>query len=193
MKVQNGLFLLSMILLLAACGTAENAASGDSSSNLEEYTVKTTEAETVEGDFIYRLVSEKEEYKSGGPVEIYAELEYVGDEASIDIIHAGSAFFFPMEEKTREYQLDYPMIEPLLMTTLTKGEPLREKYSGSGGYSDQDDAAFIEFTKQVMNNEFPEGYYVVNGYADFFTETPDGRKTEYELHGTVDFKVAEEE
>ncbi|WP_033543740.1 hypothetical protein [Planococcus sp. CAU13] len=190
MKVRNGFSLLSVILLLAACGTAENAASGDSSS-ADEFTVKATEAETTEGDFIYRLVSEKEEYPSGGPVEIYAELEYIGEEAGIDIFHAGSAFFFPMEEKTRGFQLDYPMNEPLLMTTLTKDEPLREKYSGSGGYSEQDDAAYIEFTKQVMNNQFPEGYYVVNGFADFYTETPTGDKTEYQIRAEIDFKVVD--
>ncbi|WP_084243129.1 hypothetical protein [Planomicrobium okeanokoites] len=181
--------LLLLTLLLAACGTAEEPANGDSSASVEDYTVKATEAEATEGDFIYRLVSEKEEYASGGPVELYAELEYIGEEDSIDIFHAGSAFFFPMEEKTRGYQLDYPMIEPLLMTTITKGEPLRESYTGSGGYSVQDDDRYIEFMKQITSNQFPRGYYVVNGYADFYTETADDAQTKYEMHAEVDFKV----
>lgn len=183
-------FLL-LTIPLAACGTGEDT-TADTSASVDDFSVANTEASATEGDFIYRLVSEKEEYASGGPVEIYAELEYVGEQDSIDIYHAGSAFFFPMEEKTRGYQVDYPMIEPLLMTTLTKGEPLRESYTGSGGYSDQEDAAYIEFMKQVINNEFPEGYYVVNGYADFFTETPEGVQTAYEIQAEVDFKVVEE-
>lgn len=191
MKIQNYLPLFLPILLLSACGTGDESSSGDTASN-DEYSVSNTEAEATEGDFVYRLVSEKEEYASGGPLEVYAELEYVGEEDSIEIFHAGSAFYFPMEEKTRGYQLDYPMIEPLLMTTLTKGEPLREYYSGSGAYSDQDEEAYIEFMQQVTNNEFPEGYYIVNGYADFYTETPDGNKTEYDIQGEVDFKVVEE-
>ncbi|HSJ36962.1 MAG TPA: hypothetical protein VK945_01965 [Planococcus sp. (in: firmicutes)] len=191
MKKINHLPLLLLALLLAACGTGGDTPA-DTTTSIDDYSVSTTEASSSEGDFIYRLVTEQEEYTSGGPIELYAELEYVGEEASIDIYHAGSAFFFPMEEKTRGYQLDYPMEQPLLTTTLTKGEPLRESYTGSGGYSDQEDAAFIEFMKQVMNNEFPQGYYVVNGYADFFTETPDGVQNDYEIHAEVDFKVAEE-
>lgn len=191
MKKNAFLSLVLMVPLIAACGTGGDTPA-DTTASIDEYSVSNTEASTTDGDFIYRLVSEQEQYPSGGPVEIYAELEYVGEEDSIDIYHAGSAFFFPMEEKTRGYQLDYPMIEPLLTTTLTKGEPLRESYTGSGGYSDQDDAAYIEFMKHVINNEFPEGYYVVNGYADFFTETPDGVQTDYEIHAEVDFKVIDE-
>lgn len=191
MKTYSYLPLLVPVFLMAACGTGEENSSGNTVPG-DEYSVSNTEASATEGDFIYRLVSEKEEYVSGSPVEVYAELEYVGDEESIEIFHAGSAFYFPMEEKTRGYQLDYPMIEPLLTTTLTKGEPLRESYSGSGGYSDQEDAAYIEFMQQVMDNEFPEGYYIVNGYADFYTETPDGNSTDYEIHAEVDFKVIEE-
>lgn len=192
MKIRNCLPLLALILLIAGCGTADDAGNGASSSSLEDYTVGATKAEITDGDFIYRLVSEKEEYASGGPVEIYAELEYVGDQDSIDIYHAGSAFFFPMEEKTRGYQLYYPMNDPLLITTLTKGEPLRESYTGSGGYSDQDTAAYIEFMKQITNNQFPTGYYVVNGYADFFTEQADGAQTNYDIQAQVDFKVIDE-
>lgn len=181
MKFYNFLLFSLMLLMLTACGTDEETYSGTTAS-IDDFSVKNTEASSTEGDFIYRLVSEKEEYESGGPVELYAELEYIGEEDSIDIFHAGSAFFFPMEEKTRGYQLDYPMIEPLLTTTLTKGEPLREQYAGSGAYSDQDDDRYIEFMKQLTSNQFPRGYYVVNGYADFFTETADGAKTNYEIH-----------
>lgn len=167
MKIRNFLPLLMLTLLSAACGTDEETSSGNTAS-VDDFSVSNTETTTTEGDFIYRLVSEQEQYESGGPVEIYAELEYTGEEDSVDIFHAGSAFFFPMEEKTRSYQLDYPMIEPLLTTTLTKGEPLQEYYSGSGGYSDQEDPEYIEFIKQVMNNQFPEGYYIVNGLCRFF-------------------------
>ncbi|WP_372867713.1 hypothetical protein [Planomicrobium okeanokoites] len=181
--------LLLLTLLLAACGTAEEPANGDSSASVEDYTVKTTEAEATEGDFIYRLVSEKEEYASGGPVELYAELEYIGDLETIDIFHAASPFYFPMEEKTRSYEIHYGMEEPLITTTLTKGEPLREQYSGSGGYSTEEDSAYIEFTKNIMDMQFPEGYYVVEGYTDFYTENPATAQTKYEMHAEVDFKV----
>lgn len=183
--------LLLLVPLMAACGTGGDTPA-DAIASIDDYAVSTTEATAEDGDFIYRLVSEREQYSSGGSVELYAELEYVGEQDSIDIYHAGSAFFFPMNEQTRGYQLDYPMEEPLLTTTLTKGEPLREQYSGSGGYSDQEEAAYIEFMQQVMNNEFPQGYYVVDGYADFYTETPDGVQTDYQIHAEIDFKVVDE-
>ncbi|MCM3612213.1 hypothetical protein M4S82_13220 [Planococcus sp. MERTA32b] len=183
--------LLLSILLLAACGTAEEDANGDPASNVMEYTVQTTEAEAAEGDFIYRLVSEKEEYVSGGPVEIYAELEYTGDQETIDIYHAASPFHFPMEEKTRDYEIHYGMEEPLITTTLTKGEPLPGQYAGSGGYSDQEDDDYIKFTQNIMNKQFPAGYYAVEGYADFYTEAPDGNKTNYEIYAEIDFKVVD--
>ncbi|WP_282020463.1 hypothetical protein [Planomicrobium okeanokoites] len=183
--------LLLLTLLLAACGTAEEPANGDSSASVEDYTVKTTEAEATEGDFIYRLVSEKETYESGGPVELYAELEYIGDLETVDIFHAASPFYFPMEEKTRSYEIHYGMEEPLITTTLTKGEPLREQYSGSGGYSTEEDSAYIEFTKNIMDMQFPEGYYAVEGYTDFYTENSATAQTKYEMHAEVDFKVVD--
>lgn len=191
MKKINGLPFLLLTLLIAACGTGEDTPA-DTTASVDDYSVSNTEATTTDGDFIYRLVSEQEEYASAGPVEIYAELEYTGEKDSIDIFHAGSAFLFPMVEKTRGHEIQYVMGEPLITTTLTKGEPLRESYSSSGGYSDQDDAEYIEFTKKVMNQQFPQGYYIVNGYADFYTETPDGVQTDYEIHAEVDFKVIEE-
>lgn len=191
MKLHSCLLLSLIILMLAACGTDEEPSSGTTAST-DDFSVENTEASATEGDFFYRLVSEKEEYASGGPVEIYAELEYVGDQETINIFHAASPFYFPMEEKTRDYEIHYGMEEPLITTTLTKGEPLREQYTGSGGYSDQEDDAYIEFTQNIMNKQFPEGYYVVEGYADFYTETPEDGQTNYEMHAEIDFKVVGE-
>lgn len=190
MKARSHLPLLLLALMLAACGTDDETSTSNTAS-VKDFSVKNTEASATEGDFIYRLVSEKEEYASGGPVEIYAELEYIGDQDTIDIFHAASPFYFPIEEKTRDYQIYYGMEEPLITTTLTKGEPLREQYTSSGGYSDQEDDAYIEFTKNIMSKQFPEGYYVVEGYADFYTETPDNGQTNYEIHAEIDFKVVD--
>ena len=46
----------------------------------------------TDGDFVYRLVSEKEEYGQGDQVQVYGELEYIGEEDEITIGHAASAF-----------------------------------------------------------------------------------------------------
>lgn len=152
-----------------------------------------TRKEITEGDFVYRLVSEREEYVENGPVKLYAELEYIGDKEKIEISHAASPFYFPMVEKTRNYQIDYGMNEPLLHTTLIKGEPLREEYLSVGGYGSQDDKEYIDFMKHIMNSEFPIGHYVVNGVAHFFVadvETVEEKK--YRIDSQIEFKVTSE-
>ena len=50
---------------------------------------------------------EKSVYAEGEIVEVYAELEYVGDEAEIKIAHATSPFYFPTKEKTRNFSIRY--------------------------------------------------------------------------------------
>lgn len=54
-------------------------------------------------------------------------------------------FFFLLKEKIRGYEIDYAMNDPLIITTLKKEEPLREKYSFAGGYSDNDEQEYIRF------------------------------------------------
>lgn len=176
--------IISLALLLSACGINPTP-----QKDLTDFHVKTPQAETTKGDFIYRLVTEQEQYTDGDNVEVYAELEYIGELESIEISHAASPFYFPIYEETRDYSIDYAMNEPLLITVLTKGEPLKENYAGSGGYSTEDDDAYIEFVQNVSDNSFPSGYYKVSGYADFFTENTDGSKTFYNLNTSIDFKV----
>ena len=80
----------------------------------------TTTAEVIEGDFIYRLVSEEAQYSEDDMVDVYAELEYIGELDEVTISHAASPFYFPMVEETRDYKIDYAMNEPLLYSTLIK-------------------------------------------------------------------------
>ncbi|RAP77320.1 hypothetical protein [Paenibacillus montanisoli] len=128
-------------------------------------------AEVAEGDFVYRLVSEKSAYAEGEKVEVYAELEYVGDQPEIKIAHAASPFSFPMKEQTRGYDLLYMMDQPLIVSVLKKGEPLREPFKGAGGYGSQDPKDYVDFMKSVaeatQKGTLPWGDYRVFGSADF--------------------------
>jgi hypothetical protein len=173
--------------LLASCGLSEGAE--DETSKGNKYEVSNPEAEVTEDDFIYRLVSEKDEYNAKEPVSIYAELEYIGNKESVTIYHAASPFHFPMYEKTRDYTIGFGMEEPLLNTILMKGEPFREEYQGSGGYGSDDDKEYINFIKNIMKNQFPAGYYEVNGFADFFVKNNDTEKKDYKINAEIDFKV----
>ncbi len=150
-------------------------------------------AEMKEGDFVYRLVSESERYGQGEKPKIYAELEYVGEQDEITIGHAASPFYFPMKELTRNYSIDYMMNEPYITTTLKKGEPLREDYTGSGGYSEQDTKDYQNFIRSLKDG-FPEGRYVVYGSADFVIHPAEGETGEepekYKIQAEIEFEVS---
>lgn len=173
-------------LLLAGCGKDDD---NNISNELGSYTVQNSQAEVSKGDFIYRLISEKEEYLDKDEVKLYAELEYIGDQEEITIYHAMSPFYFPLEEKIRGIKIDYPMPEPLIIRKLVKGQPLREEYNGSGAYSPEDDKEYVEFMEDFIENGFPPGYYLVNGSADFMIGPEDQEKEKILLQAQIDFKV----
>ncbi|SDI44974.1 hypothetical protein SAMN05192534_1592 [Alteribacillus persepolensis] len=173
------------IFLLASCNLED--VNSDTSKGKNNKSSKQV-SEVTEDDFIYRLVSEKGQYEANEQVGIYAELEYVGDKDEIKIFHAASPFHFPMYEKTRGYEIGYIMEEPLLTTTITKGEPLREEYKGSGVYSAEDSEEYVNFIEAINDNQFLAGHYEVNGFADFYVQTNDSKR-EYKIKSQVEFKV----
>jgi hypothetical protein len=179
------LLMIGILGLLAGCGSERK-----SGTNVEDFEVIPV-ADATEGDFIYRLVAESDTFQAGGPITMYAELEYTGEQKSIDIYHAASPFYFDMREKTRDFEISYPMNEPLIMTTLVKGKPIREQYRGSGGYSEEDPEPYRKFIQRVIDGQFPEGFYEVDGSANFFTGNPEAEKTDYDIHAAISFKVVE--
>lgn len=179
---------LLLTLFVSGCGAGNN--SSDITSKVDSYDVVRTAAEVQEGYFVYRLVSEKETYSDSQSVKLYGELEYVGEQEEITIYHAASPFYFPMEEKVRGVEIPYPMPEPLGSTTLLKGKPFRVEYTGSGAYSEEDEKEYVKFMKDFIENGFPTGYYLVNGYADFFVQKETNREPDkYHLEAQIDFKV----
>ena len=178
---------LFFVLILSGCSTNDEEAM---LAKLENYDVQSVKDEVTAGDFIYRLFTEKEEYSSSEAVKVYAELEYFGKQDEITIFHAASPFYFPIEEKIRGIQIPYPMPEPLLSTTLKKGEPFREEYTSSGAYSEEDEKEYKDFMKDFIQNGFPPGYYVVDGFADFFIEiNPNEEPKKFHPTAQIDFKV----
>jgi hypothetical protein len=186
-------FLLGTMLImtfLIGCTSQNNIDTGE----LDNYDVSKTSDEVTDGDFVYRLVTERGQYQEDEPVKVYAELEYIGEKDEITIFHAASPFYFPIKEKVRNYDLGYAMNEPLISTTLKQGKPLRKEYMKSGGYSDQGEDNYVAFMKKFFNMDgFPIGYYVVDGFADFYIETGenDEEKEDFRIEGQIDFKVIE--
>lgn len=182
-KIRKLFYTVSVIFLLTACGTTKNPTVDD--------TPYPTDATTTEGDFDYRLYTEQESYSEHTNPAVFAELTYIGEEESIDIYHAASPFYFPMKERARGFDIDYAMNEPLLMTTLKKDEPFRQKYSFAGGYSDNDEKDYVNFVQDLIDNGFPEGDYVIDGLADFYTKDPSEATVDekFKLKATIGFTV----
>lgn len=186
--------IAAAIVMLFITGCAQKGEPAPAKSEpASDQAVRPSRAEMKEGDFVYRLVSESERYGQGENPKIYAELEYVGEQDEITIGHAASPFYFPMKELTRNYSIDYMMNEPYITTTLKKGEPLREDYTGSGGYSEQDTKDYQNFIRSLKDG-FPEGRYVVYGSADFVIHPAEGETGEepekYKIQAEIEFEVS---
>ena len=155
---------------------------------LEKYEIENANVEKSEGDFIFRLISEKKEYEDGEDVKLYGEIIYTGEKDEITIHHSSSAILFSMEEKVSGYDIGFAVDDIGLSTTLKKGIPYREEYAKSGGYSEEDPKEYVEFMEEFLNGDrFPPGYYVVNGETDFSIEDQERVK----IKATIDFKVIE--
>ncbi|GGI10079.1 hypothetical protein [Gottfriedia solisilvae] len=194
MKKLFMLLTVMFVFMLSSCSSNEESKKKESI--LDEYKVMNSHSEVRVKDFIYRIVSEKQEYANNEKVKIYAELEYVGNEEQVTIYHAASPFYFNLKEKTRNYDIVYGMNQPLVKTTIVKGKPLREEYFiGNGSYSGDDPKEYVDFMKKIMDTKrLPYGYYILNGNADFYVETVKSGKNvqiEYNINSPIDFKVNE--
>lgn len=78
------------------------------------------------------------------------------------------------------------MTKPMAKTTLIKGNPIREEYGGSGGYSGEDTEEDINFMKSVLDNKFPTGYFVVDGFADFYIINELINNREFNIKGNTE-------
>jgi hypothetical protein len=180
-------FIMIVCIVLTSCSSSGGTNDKKQGYNSHNEAI-TTQAEVREGDFIYRLVSEQGTYEGNDSVMMYAELEYIGEKSEVTIFHSASPFNFPIVEKTRDYAIPYVMNEPLLNTTLIHGEPLREKYGRSGGYGSNDEEGYVKFMKSFLKDGFPSGYYIVDGFADFYIESDKG-KTDYTIKAQIQFAV----
>ncbi|AST92499.1 hypothetical protein BC6307_14960 [Sutcliffiella cohnii] len=183
------LFCIIIVIMVAliGCGTEKETRS----STLDDYEVTNINAEIMEGDFVYRLYSKERVYEPNEEIQVYGEIEYVGEEEEVVIYHAASPFYFIITEEVRGYEIDYAMDTPLIGTTLKRGEPLVEPYRKSGGYSDQSEKEFVEFIKEFLHKEgFPSGFYTINGFTDFYVEKGNHIKEEYEMEAQINIKVS---
>lgn len=173
-----------LVLFISGCSDSSQVKNSD----LKEYEVQKTIDEQVQGDFVFRLVSEKKEYQEGNDVKLYGKIIYTGEKEEITIHHSSSAIFFPMEEKVRGYTIGFAVSEIGLSTVLKRDVPYREEYQKNIGYIEDDPREYVSFIENFLDrDDFPLGYYVVNGETDFSVEGQE----RINIKATVDFKVVE--
>lgn len=175
-------YVVSMLamftLLLSACGTTD--VSPKSTTPLPP-----SEIEVKEGDFIYKLYTEKDVYDEYGDISIYAELTYVG-EKTIEVVHGDPLLSFSLEERTRNVKVDMLIREIGMTTRLKKGETITKRYDVTKGHVFEDDKASMEFFNTVKSKGLPHGEYDIHGSADFFF---DEEGKHYNIEGVIGFTV----
>ncbi|WP_060678711.1 hypothetical protein [Virgibacillus halodenitrificans] len=160
------MLVLMLVLPIAGCSTSDKI----DSKELEKIEVKKTKDETVQDDFLFRLVSKKDQYKKGEEVILYGEIVYKGDKKEVNINHASSAIFFNIREETRGYEIGYAVKDIGLTTTLYRlGSPYQKQYTKNIGYNPENETQdYEQFTDDFLKNDgFPPGYYKVKGHTDF--------------------------
>lgn len=184
-------FAIILVFLIAGCNSSEKIGSNE----LEKFEVKKTTDETIQDDFVFRLVSEKEQYKEGEDVKLYGEIIYNGDKEEVNIHHSSSAIYFDVLEETRGHEIGYVVNDIGLSTTLNRlGNSYRKQYKKSVGYSpDNTSKDYEKFMEGVLNKDgFPPGYYIVKGTTDFSVESEgDLEQEKYNIEATIDFKVVD--
>ncbi|MBD1222014.1 hypothetical protein [Virgibacillus halodenitrificans] len=183
--------VLMLVLLIAGCSTSDKI----DSKELEKFEVKKKTDETVQDDFLFRLVSKKDQYKKGEKIILYGEIVYKGDKEEVNINHASSAIFFNIREETRGYEIGYAVKDIRLTTTLHRlGSPYQKQYTKNIGYNPENETQdYEQFTDDFLNNDgFPTGYYKVKGQTDFsLSSEGELEQKKFNMEAAIDFKVVE--
>lgn|GEM_PF-1223830 len=136
--------------------------------------------EATEGEFELILYTSKTHYEVDEPIEVYAELVYVGEQDEIEIGHAMYPVGFGIREHTRDIHIEGVMAEPYVVTQLKRNEPVRYDYTFTGGYSEEDGEDYLAFIEEIKDNALPEGQYTITAYASFGEHLPNETEKEPE-------------
>lgn len=182
------MFILA--LLLTGCGGDPNRISQaelvEIQEKLDEFEVKQTIDEQSEDDFVFRLVSEKEEYRPEEPVELYGEIIHTGDE-EITIVHGSPAIMFRIEEQIRGHEFAPAIREVAIYSPLMPNDPFRQEFMKQGIFYSEElhSEEYIAFIEDLLERDgFPPGYYTVKATTAFYDGT-----MHREIEAEVDFKV----
>lgn len=133
---------------------------------------KTNSCIMTEDDWDLKLYAEKTELNEGEPLNVYAELKYIGGQDEVKIYGSFSCVHFSLEGD--RYFTDgqgAAVVDDILVEhTVKSGEIIRKDYIPSACWSaDDPDSAFYE--QYVKSDEviLPVGKYTLTVYADFIS------------------------
>jgi hypothetical protein len=142
-------------------------------------------AETSDDNFRIILYSEKDVYTDTEEVDIWATIEYIGSEDSIDIYSGEPYAGFTVESDGVTF-ISTLFLTLLKTTTIQKGDvhefPLRK----AGGFSEDDEDA--DFWRDFYSEEkmlFPKGEYQLTFFTGFYIKT----RSDYQLSTEYQFEV----
>ena len=142
-------------------------------------------SETSDDNFKIILYSEKDSYSDTEEVDIWATIEYIGSEDTIDIYSGEPYAGFYVESEGVEF-ISFMRLNLLKTTTLKKGVVYEFPLQKSGGFSEDDEDA--DFWREFYTEErmlFPIGEYQLTFSTDFYTD----ESTDFKLSLQYQFDV----
>lgn len=167
------LLLLSLVFLLAFAGCQdpqpqERMETDKADDRAGQSTAAPMEAETTEHDFCLKLYADSRIYRTDEAIQIWATLEYVGDEESVTIWHGDPYIVFSITDGA-DFHVSGFVHDILTSTVLEKGEQYQFDYVKSGGYDTlASDADFWEKFYQENDLKLPAGTYTISASGAFY-------------------------
>ncbi|MEA2622692.1 MAG: hypothetical protein QOH61_1602 [Chloroflexota bacterium] len=101
-------------------------------------------ATVPDGDLRLTISATHGSYAPGEPIEVAAELAYLGPHDAVKVAGSGSGLvLFGLKQLDGRFEMGYSATDDCVPYTLEQGKPTTVAYSKSGGYgADDPDAAF---------------------------------------------------
>jgi len=168
-KTMRRILAISVCILLFITGcvrkdvaTLSDKKNGDASSS-DNSKVFVSE----DDKFRLKLFINGTEFKSTDKIDIYATLEYIGDEDEIKICHSDPYFDFVITDH-KGFNTGGVFASVLKYTVLKKGEVKKIPYCKSGSYSGDDpNAEFWDAFYAEEDLYLPKGEYTISGICSF--------------------------
>ncbi|MBU9713167.1 hypothetical protein [Evansella tamaricis] len=174
-KKRNQFLTIISVILYSILITGCFNPSSEEFSALEHSTIV---SDTEAGDFLLRLIGEKEIYREGEKLSVKAKLMYVGEEEEMVITHDGQPFLFYVRENRSGFELLNEKDKHEDDITIKQGDwlevELNEEYLV---ILDNQENNVMDFSFQ--GEYLPIGEYEIEVQTDFYTNLTEVQRHNY--------------